>query len=83
GYILRKQKRLSEAAQAYQEVLRLNPTNHQAHGNLGLVFLEQGNLPEAETQFESALRIFPNDVIARKNLGLVRRARSERTKTPE
>ncbi len=82
GFILRKHRKLMEARAEYESVLRINSTNFEAHGNLGLIFLEQRNLEQAEVQFQSALRINADDAIARKNLDAVLKARAA-AKKPE
>jgi Flp pilus assembly protein TadD len=52
-------------------VTRLQPTNAEAHQNLGLFYAQNGKLTEAISQFEQALQLQP-DAQAWYNLGLAR-----------
>jgi Flp pilus assembly protein TadD len=49
-------------------VIRLNPDDYQAFGNLGVICLTEGRLADAQNYLETALRLNPDDLVARKNL---------------
>jgi hypothetical protein len=57
-----------QSEQAFENVVRLNPEDYQAHGSLGALFLQKGDLGQAESHFRAALRINPQDDISRTNL---------------
>jgi len=65
------QGRYQEAANQFNEALRINPNYTEAHYNLGSAFLDQGRYQEATNQFNEALRINPNFAEAHNNLGNV------------
>jgi spermidine synthase len=75
GYAHAKAGELQEALASFQEALRLDPANTDAHANLGNVFLAQGKIGEAIAQYEEALRIRPDDAKLRENLDIARQAR--------
>jgi tetratricopeptide (TPR) repeat protein len=62
------QHKHAEAAEHYQEVLRLNPNDPRAHQGLGNALAEQGKLEEAIQQFTEALRLRPDYPEARRQL---------------
>jgi len=49
--------------------------SRKAHGNFGLVFMEQGDLMRAEEHFHAALRLNPEDVVVRQGLETLRQAK--------
>jgi Tfp pilus assembly protein PilF len=61
---------LPEAAEEFNQVLRYDPANANAHKNLGMDLLQMGDYEKAAEQFNDALRINPADVVARLNLDL-------------
>ncbi len=75
GYAQARAGQLPEALASFQEALRLDPDNADAHANLGNVFLVQGRIAEAIAQYEEALRLRPNDATLRANLDIARQAR--------
>ena len=67
--------RPAEARTEFETVLRLNPEDYQAHGNLGAIYYRQQDYDLAEFHFEGALRLNPDDAVARRSLELVRTAK--------
>ena len=45
---------------AYNEALRLDPNNYDAHNNLGNTLLNSGKVDEARPHFERALAMKPD-----------------------
>jgi tetratricopeptide (TPR) repeat protein len=62
--------RLDEAAEHYEEAVRLNPTYPEALNNLGTLRARTGRMGEAEALFRRALAVRPGMLLARYNLGL-------------
>ncbi len=67
---------LAEAAQAFREVIRLDPESAFAHGNLGHVLGRLGRWQEALESAEAGLKLAPDDpvllhtsALAKENLG--------------
>ena len=75
GFLYLRQKRWSEAQQAFENVVRLNPDDYEAEGSLGLVYLQKGDLARAEAHCRSALRVNPDDKVAARTLARVLKAR--------
>jgi Flp pilus assembly protein TadD len=59
---------LADAYREFQTVIRTNPDDYQAFGNLGLICLASGRNEDARTFFETALRLNPDDAVARRSL---------------
>lgn len=59
GIALSSQEKTDEAAQAYRQTLRLNPSHFGAAAALGHASVEQGNLPGALHYYRRALQIHP------------------------
>jgi esterase/lipase superfamily enzyme/tetratricopeptide (TPR) repeat protein len=59
--------------QECREALRCNPSDADAHFNLGLLLVKRGalDLEEAENQYREAIRCNPDDANAHFNLGLL------------
>jgi tetratricopeptide (TPR) repeat protein len=53
----------------YQEAIRFNPDDADAHENLGIALKRRGEFGEAILQFREAIRIKPDHVDAHYNLG--------------
>jgi protein O-GlcNAc transferase len=68
--------RIDEAAEAYQEVLSLDPDNKYAHYNLGLIDHLAGRSQAAEVKYRLALSYDPDFVPALFNLAILRTAES-------
>ena len=62
-------RRLLEAEQLYQRVLRQNPRNAEANNGMGVLAVEAGKLDFAMGFFESALQEQPRDFRYLNNLG--------------
>jgi predicted O-linked N-acetylglucosamine transferase (SPINDLY family) len=60
-----------EAKRLYAEVLRLDPRNEAARGNLAIIAARQGDLRGAEALLRQALDLRPDDPVAWNNLGSV------------
>lgn len=71
GLKLYRAKRLSEAKEAFQRVINLQPDNAVAHNNLGLIYMEQGKGKEAEIRYKAALKANPDYPQALNNLALL------------
>ncbi len=59
----------NDSATLWTHVLQVNPENHVAHSNLGLVLAENGQIESAITHFEKALEIQPLYADAYNNMG--------------
>lgn len=66
------QELATEAARAFQTVLRLQPEFPEAHNNRGRALVKLDRLPEAEEEFRIALRQRPGYTPAASNLGWLR-----------
>ncbi len=71
GLVLQERNELEEAALCYQESLRLDPDQAEAHNNLGNLHLKRGELTAAEGCYQQALRVRPDYVEAWNNLGVL------------
>ena len=61
--------RLSEAAEAYRQILRIDPRLAEAHNNLGNVLNDQGQLDDALVHYQTAATLKPTLLPAHNNLG--------------
>ena len=61
--------RLAAAAEAYGQILRLQPDLAEAHNNLGNVLRDQGRLDDALVHFQTAARLKPTLLAAHNNQG--------------
>ena len=61
---------MAGAAQEFKEVLRLQPDNSAAAGNLGNALAAQNRIDEAIPYYLTALRLNPGDYQTEFNLGL-------------
>src|SRR3982074_2787049 len=62
---------LADAKRLYSSVLRIDPINVAAHGNLAIIAAQQGDLAGAERLFRRAIGLTPNYPAGYNNLGLV------------
>ena len=69
GVVLRKMGRVSEALNASQRSVVLNPEDAEAHINLGNTLRELGRLEEAEASLRAAIVLKPGFAKAHYNLG--------------
>lgn len=56
---------LDAARAQFEAVLRIDPEERSALGNLGLILARQGQTAEARSRFEQVLRLDPTDARAR------------------
>ena len=72
---MQQQKDFTNALNAYQQALKLNPISTGTHNNLGNLYVAQGELVLAEKEFREVLRLDPANQDGNYNLGLVLMAR--------
>jgi superkiller protein 3 len=70
GNRLMAEGRVGEAAKAYTEAVRLDPTNAQWHYNLSLALSKLGDRGGERSELEKAIEIDPNMAAAHNQLGL-------------
>ena len=63
--------RIADAKRLYASVLRIDPTNAAAYGNLAIIAAQQGDLAGAERLFRQEIKLRPDDPAGYNNLGLV------------
>jgi len=61
------------AAQQFRAMLKLDPSNVEAHVNLGVIAFTHGDCPSAEQEFESTLQLEPSLTKARALLAICER----------
>ena len=71
GDELRKQQRYSQALQAYEEALRMDPRNFYAWNGKGTTLYNQGNYKKALDAYQRATEIDPDNAIVWVSAGLV------------
>jgi predicted O-linked N-acetylglucosamine transferase (SPINDLY family) len=62
---------LADAKRLYASVLRIDPTNAAAFGNLAIIAAQQGDLAGAERLFRQEIKLAPKYPAGHNNLGLV------------
>jgi protein O-GlcNAc transferase len=62
---------LGDAKRLYAAVLRIDPTNAAAFGNLAIIAAQQGDLVGAERMFRQQIKLRPADPAGHNNLGSV------------
>ena len=60
---------IGDAKRLYASVLRIDPTNAAAFGNLGIIAAQQGDLAGAERLFRQQIKLQPDDAAGHNNLG--------------
>ena len=60
---------IGDAKRLYASVLRIDPTNAAAFGNLGIIAAQQGDLASAERLFRQEIKVRPDDPAGYNNLG--------------
>ena len=63
--------RFSQAIEAYQEAIRLQPNRWETHYYLGIEYLDRGQLQEGTRALEKAIRLQPDFADAYSRLGIV------------
>jgi Flp pilus assembly protein TadD len=76
GALLAKQRRIKEAARAFEAALAINPDHVAARANLANCQLFTGDVEAAIRNYEAVLRARPGDEAVRKNLEVARELRS-------
>ncbi len=71
-HLYENQKRFSDAANVYGDLIRLDPVNPEYYNNLGTVFVQIGYYDQAVRALEAAVRIAPGYAVARDNLNSLR-----------
>ncbi len=62
---------IGDAKRLYASVLRIDPTNAAAYGNLAIIAVQQGDLAGAERLFRQEIKLRPDDPAGYNNLGSV------------
>ena len=74
GALLEKTGRKSEALNANQKAVQLEPQDAEAHYNLGNTLMGLGRLEEAEASYKQTIALKPDFVLALSNLGMTLQA---------
>ncbi|NOZ72681.1 MAG: tetratricopeptide repeat protein [Chloroflexi bacterium] len=69
GNAYTRQNKLTEAMNAYQQALAINPNHAATLSNLGVVYYQLGKLSEAKETFSKALDVSPDDAATHYLLG--------------
>jgi tetratricopeptide (TPR) repeat protein len=69
GDRLFQERQLEPAAEAYQQAIKLQPTNAKAYAGLGFAYGAMGRYPQAVEAFKQAIRLQPNAPFAYGGLG--------------
>ena len=62
---------VQESLSSYQQAVKINPNDANAHYNLGLILKKLGKSEEAKNSYQKAIEINPNFTAAYNNLGVV------------
>jgi protein O-GlcNAc transferase len=62
---------IADAKRLYASVLRIDPTNAAAFGNLAIIAAQQGDFEGAERLLRRGIALHPKDALSFNNLGLV------------
>ncbi|NWF91284.1 MAG: tetratricopeptide repeat protein [Syntrophaceae bacterium] len=71
GVQFQNRREFSKAIEAYQNVLRLDPTYVEAHNNLGMIYQETGDLDKAFEAYQKSVKINPGYEKGHNNLGVL------------
>ena len=71
GVDYQKRGSTAKAIEEYENVLKLDPNNVEAHNNLGVIYKEQGNLDKALGHFQFVKTLSPGMDEVHNNLGVV------------
>ena len=69
--LYRWSRRFAEAESLYKEVLRTNPTDHEALKGLAITYLGMGEYSNAQSLLHRALALYPADAEMHKDLGVL------------
>jgi tetratricopeptide (TPR) repeat protein len=69
GDQLFRERKLEQAAAAYEQATKLQPSNAKAHAGLGFAYAAMGRYPQAVEAFKQAIRLQPNTPWAYGGLG--------------
>lgn len=68
GLALERAGKPRDALDAFQEAIKLNPGNAEAHLSVGKTYLNMGNVQQAITELQAALRLSPENEQAKRLL---------------
>lgn len=71
GFEFHNQGALDQAAQEYQEAIKLNPNLSEAYMNLGAIYVAKKDYQEASQQFKKVIELNYFNTKAHYNLGMV------------
>ena len=71
GIVDTNEKNYSQAEEAFQQALRIDPGSKTTHNNLGNLYVAQQKLDLAEKEFNTVLKTAPTNRDANYNLGLL------------
>ncbi|MBI5452891.1 tetratricopeptide repeat protein, partial [Candidatus Gottesmanbacteria bacterium] len=71
GWIYRRQGKLTEAVEAFNKAIELNPQNDRAYAELGWIYRKQGKLTEAVEALNKAIELNPQNDWAYSELGWI------------
>jgi tetratricopeptide (TPR) repeat protein len=83
GWNLWKQRKLTEAEEAFKKAIELNPNSENAYQGLGWAQLNQGKTLNATDSFEKCIAINPNNSAALNGLGWIADGAGEKDKAIE
>ncbi len=77
GLAYQSQGRVADAQAQYEEALRIDPGNTEAHNNLGGLLASQGRFEEAAKHVRAVVERYPKDPRARHNLARIELQRGD------
>lgn len=78
GVALQAARKLDDAIQHYHQAINLQPTVHEFHLNLALIYQEQGNAPDAIVCLKRVIELKPNAEIAKHMLAALQNITPDR-----